>query len=141
MGLTAEPYGADGKRNDQVQYGIDFLYKNRRDADSILFAARSANILLTLLFAFAVAWWTRRRYGPRRRPGRGRPLRVRPESDRARPLRDYRFPGHGIFLLRLRALGGVPGESHSAATARGRRGNRTGADHQVLGRAADSFRW
>ena len=28
------------------------------------FATRSANILLTLLFAFAVAWWTRRRYGP-----------------------------------------------------------------------------
>src|SRR5260370_3198594 len=64
MGLTAQPYGADGKRKDQVQYGIDFLYKNRRDADTILFATRSANILLTLLFAAAVAWWTRRRYGP-----------------------------------------------------------------------------
>ena len=64
MGLTAHPYGADGKRPDQVQYGIDFLYKNRRDADTILLATRSANILLTLLFAFAVAWWTRRRYGP-----------------------------------------------------------------------------
>ncbi len=64
MGLTAHPYGADGKRRDQVQYGIDFLYKNPRDADTILLATRSANILLTLLFAFAVAWWTRRRYGP-----------------------------------------------------------------------------
>src|SRR5215467_398078 len=64
MGLTAEPNGADGKRKDQVRYGVDFLYKNRRDADSILIAARSANILLTLLFAAAVAWWTRRRYGP-----------------------------------------------------------------------------
>ena len=64
MGLTAEPYAPDGKRKDQVRYGIDFLYKNRRDADSILLAARSANILLTLLFACAVAWWTRRRYGP-----------------------------------------------------------------------------
>jgi hypothetical protein len=64
MGLAAEPNGADGKRKDQVRYGVDFLYKNRRDADSILFAARSANILLTLLFAAAVAWWTRRRYGP-----------------------------------------------------------------------------
>jgi hypothetical protein len=64
MGLAAEPYAADGKRKDQVRYGIDFLYQNRRDADSILFAARSANILLTLLFAAAVAWWTRRRYGP-----------------------------------------------------------------------------
>jgi hypothetical protein len=64
MGLAAQPYEADGKRKDQVRYGIDFLYKNRRDADSILLAARSANILLTLLFACAVAWWTRRRYGP-----------------------------------------------------------------------------
>jgi hypothetical protein len=64
MGLAAEPNEADGKRKDQVRYGTDFLYKNRRDADSILLAARSANILLTLLFACAVAWWTRRRYGP-----------------------------------------------------------------------------
>src|ERR1039457_2311518 len=43
MGLTAAPYLPDGKRRDQVQYGIDFLYKNRRHADSILLAARSAN--------------------------------------------------------------------------------------------------
>ena len=64
MGLTARPDGADGKRQDQVQYGIDFLYRNRRDADTILLATRSANILLTLLFALAVAWWTRLRYGP-----------------------------------------------------------------------------
>ena len=64
MGLGAERSGADGKRKDQVQYGIDFLYKNQRHADTILIAARSANILLTLLFAAAVAWWTRRRYGP-----------------------------------------------------------------------------
>jgi hypothetical protein len=64
MGLTAEPNGTDGKPKDQVRYGIDFLYKNRHDADSILLAARSANILLTLLFACAVAWWTRRRWGP-----------------------------------------------------------------------------
>ena len=64
MGLTSERNEADGKRKDQVRYGIDFLYKNRRDADTILIAARSANILLTLLFAVAVAWWTRRRYGP-----------------------------------------------------------------------------
>jgi hypothetical protein len=64
MGLAAAPNEADGKRKDQVRYGTDFLYKNRRDADSILLAARSANILLTLLFTCAVAWWTRRRYGP-----------------------------------------------------------------------------
>jgi len=64
MGLEALPYTPEGKRKEQIAYGIDFLYKNRRDADTVLFAARSANILLTLLFTAAVAWWTRRRYGP-----------------------------------------------------------------------------
>ncbi|HXB74327.1 MAG TPA: glycosyltransferase family 39 protein [Candidatus Acidoferrales bacterium] len=54
---------ADGKRRDQVQYGIEFLYRNRVHADTILMAARSANILLTLLFLAALAWWTRRRFG------------------------------------------------------------------------------
>jgi hypothetical protein len=54
----------EGKRRDQVQYGIDFLYHNRAHADSILMAARGANILLTLLFAAALAWWTGRRFGP-----------------------------------------------------------------------------
>jgi hypothetical protein len=63
MGLAAERNDAAGKRKDQIRYGIDFLYKDRRPADSILMAARSANILLTLLFTAAVAWWTRRRYG------------------------------------------------------------------------------
>jgi hypothetical protein len=48
---------------DEVHYGIEFLYKNRRDADTILFAARSVSILLTLVFIVAVAWWTRRRWG------------------------------------------------------------------------------
>ena len=64
MGLTAQRFEPNGKQKDQVQYGIDFLYENRRRADSILLAARSPNILLTLLFAGAVAWWTRRRWGP-----------------------------------------------------------------------------
>jgi hypothetical protein len=63
MGLNAQPNDAEGKRKDQIRYGVDFLYKNRLHADSILIAARSANILLTLLFTIAVAWWTRRRYG------------------------------------------------------------------------------
>jgi hypothetical protein len=54
---------ADGKRRDQVQYGIQFLYRNRVHADTILMAARSANILLTMLFVVALSWWTRRRFG------------------------------------------------------------------------------
>src|SRR5580765_122453 len=63
MSLSAQRSDGEGKRKDQVRYGVDFLYKNRLHADSILLAARSANILLTLLFIVAVAWWTRRRYG------------------------------------------------------------------------------
>jgi hypothetical protein len=63
MGLSTEPNDAAGKRKDQVRYGVDFLYRNTRHADSILIAARSPNIFLTLLFTIAVAWWTRRRYG------------------------------------------------------------------------------
>ena len=51
MGLTAQPIRSRGQAPDQVQYGVDFLYKNHRDADTILLATRSANILLTLLFA------------------------------------------------------------------------------------------
>ena len=56
---------AEGKRQDQVQYGVDFLYHNRLHADTILIAARAPNILLTLVFTLTVAWWTRRRYGIR----------------------------------------------------------------------------
>jgi hypothetical protein len=63
LGLAA-PSNPALPPGNQVRYGIDFLYRNRRPADTILFTARSANILLTLLFIVAVAWWTRRRWGP-----------------------------------------------------------------------------
>jgi hypothetical protein len=63
LGLDVPAPFADGKRRDQVQYGIQFLYRNRVHADTILMAARSANILLTLLFMAGLAWWTRRRFG------------------------------------------------------------------------------
>jgi len=62
--LDVPPPVFAGKRPDQVQFGIDFLYHNQVHADSILIAARSPNILLTLLFAVALAWWTGRRFGP-----------------------------------------------------------------------------
>src|SRR5450759_688288 len=71
-------------------------------------------------------------------PGGGGSVRVRPQSDGPRPLCDDGFSGHGVFLFRLRALGGVPGGSESATIAYGRGDNRTGADHEVLRRAADS---
>jgi hypothetical protein len=63
LGLASPPSPAKPGTGDQVEYGRQFLYKNRRDADTILIAARSVNILLTLLFLTAVAWWTRRRWG------------------------------------------------------------------------------
>jgi hypothetical protein len=48
---------------DETQMGIDFLYHNRAAADTILFAARSTTILLSLLFLVAVAYLVRRRFG------------------------------------------------------------------------------
>jgi hypothetical protein len=64
MGLPDKRRDKDGKLKNQIVYGIDFLYTNRPHADTILMAARSANILLTLVFVAGVGWWTRRRWGP-----------------------------------------------------------------------------
>jgi len=50
-------------RHDQTRFGIDFLYRNRLPADTILFAARAMTMLLSLLFLTALAWWTRRHSG------------------------------------------------------------------------------
>jgi len=56
--------GEAWRKLDEVGMGSQFLYQNRLPADSILFAARSITILLTLLFGLAFAWWMRRRFGP-----------------------------------------------------------------------------
>ncbi len=55
---------------DETQMGIDFLYHNRAflhyngiGADTVLLAARSATMLLWLLFLIAGAWLVRRRFG------------------------------------------------------------------------------
>src|ERR1043166_591876 len=63
MGLKAERFTADGRLKDQIQYGKDFLYENRKHADTILFAARAPNIALTLMFLVGLGWWVRRRWG------------------------------------------------------------------------------
>ena len=58
------PVGGEGWRKlDETQMGIDFLYHNRAPADSLLFAARTATMLLSLLFLTAVAGLVRRRFG------------------------------------------------------------------------------
>jgi 4-amino-4-deoxy-L-arabinose transferase-like glycosyltransferase len=43
--------------------GLYFLYRNRYSPETLLFAARSVTILLTLAFGVDLAWWTRRRFG------------------------------------------------------------------------------
>ncbi|MCE5306395.1 MAG: glycosyltransferase family 39 protein [Acidobacteriales bacterium] len=55
--------GEAWKRSDYVEAGVDFLYHNRVDADTMLFAARCVTMLLTLALGLAIAWWGRRRYG------------------------------------------------------------------------------
>ena len=46
-----------------VEFGIAFLYHNRVPADTMLMAARSMIILLTVALGVLVAAWTRRRFG------------------------------------------------------------------------------
>jgi predicted membrane-bound dolichyl-phosphate-mannose-protein mannosyltransferase len=57
------PVDSEAGKPTSFQVGIDFLYKNRVPADTMVFAARSMTILLTLCFGLALAWWTRRRFG------------------------------------------------------------------------------
>lgn len=49
---------------DNVGFGVEFLYRNRAPAETILFRARLMTILLTLCLGLAVAVWTRSRFGP-----------------------------------------------------------------------------
>jgi len=55
------PYWKD---RDQVMFGADFLYNNRVDAGTLLFAGRFATILAVLGLGVWLALWTRRRFGP-----------------------------------------------------------------------------
>jgi len=64
LGL-AMPVESDAwRKNDEIRLGIELLYHSRIPADRILFAARSMTMLLSVLFLAALAWWTRRRFGP-----------------------------------------------------------------------------
>ena len=45
-------------------FGKKFLYANRISADTMLFAARTMTVILTLLLGLAVATWCRKQFGP-----------------------------------------------------------------------------
>ena len=48
---------------DDVEFGHEFLYRNRLPADRILFAGRLGTITLTLFFGLALALWSRKEFG------------------------------------------------------------------------------
>ena len=57
------PLPANWQEVEEYPIGKDFLYRNRVDADTLLFAGRSMTILLSLAFGAAVAGWSKRRFG------------------------------------------------------------------------------
>lgn len=50
--------------NDQFNLAKAFLYGGRISADTMLLAGRLPTIALTILLGLALAWWTRRYFGP-----------------------------------------------------------------------------
>jgi hypothetical protein len=50
-------------KNEQVEFGQAFLYRNRMPADRILFASRCVTILCTALLGLWLALWTKARAG------------------------------------------------------------------------------
>ena len=136
LGLTTERNDAEGKRKDQVRYGVDFLYKNRRHADSILIAARSPNILLTLLFTVAVAWWTRRRYGAAAGLMAAAMCAFDPNMIAHGRYVTTDFPITAFFFFSCVLWVEYLEKGTFAAIACGLRRDRSRADHEVLFRAA-----
>ena len=50
-------------RDDVVMLGAVFVYRNRIDPDTMLFAARSTTVAVALLLGLLLAVWTRRHFG------------------------------------------------------------------------------
>src|SRR4029077_143479 len=48
---------------DDVEFGHEFLYRNRLPADRILFTGRLGTITLTLFFGLTLALWSRKKFG------------------------------------------------------------------------------
>lgn len=64
MGVSIPDRLEGWKQRDAVRFGVEFLYRqNKVGADAMLLAARSANMLLSIAFFAAFAWWVRRRFG------------------------------------------------------------------------------
>jgi hypothetical protein len=51
------------RKPDDVEFGHEFLYRNRLPADRILFAGRLGTIALTLIFGLTLALWSRKTFG------------------------------------------------------------------------------
>jgi 4-amino-4-deoxy-L-arabinose transferase-like glycosyltransferase len=50
-------------RPDQLEFAWEFLFHNRIPQDELILAGRLTVIVLNLLLASAIAWWTRARFG------------------------------------------------------------------------------
>jgi hypothetical protein len=55
----------DWRDRDRTRSGTWFLYTNGYHPDTLLIAARSVAIALTLAFGLVLVWWTRRQFGPK----------------------------------------------------------------------------
>jgi hypothetical protein len=64
LGLALPVESDAWRKRNEIRLGTELLFHSRVAADRILFAARSMTMALSLLFLAAVAWWTRRRFGP-----------------------------------------------------------------------------
>ena len=99
---------------DDVDFGHEFLYRNRLPADRILFMGRLGTIALTLLFGLTLALWSRKKFGE---PSAllalmsattTNPPSIASASDKARPRPDAppvtkaTFCGGGVMDVRSR---------------------------------------
>ncbi len=51
------------RQPNQMEFAVEFMYKNRVPADRMLLASRSIMMVFTLALGLAIALWTRRRFG------------------------------------------------------------------------------
>ncbi|MBL0156364.1 MAG: phospholipid carrier-dependent glycosyltransferase [Bryobacterales bacterium] len=61
--LLLDPALPASEAQGHIAYGADFLYRNRVPADTMLSAARSVTIAVTLALGLALAMWVKRKWG------------------------------------------------------------------------------